>query len=118
MVRRVQLDLQQGLTNLPLPFKGANVRATPELDPVNIKAQAIFIGVMREYAKLPREIFDIRWVDSGLRVSVATPRGGCVIPTPIASFTIGTTLELNREKFQIFAPHVDAEAIQTFLSDA
>ena len=32
--RRVQNDLQQDLTNQPLPFKGANVRATLELDPV------------------------------------------------------------------------------------
>ena len=64
------------------------------------KAQANFIGVMR------------------LRVSVATPRGSSVMPTPIASFAIGTTWELNREKIQNFALHVDAEAIQTFMSDA
>ena len=79
MVRkRVQLDLQQYLTIQPLEFKNANVRNTLELDPVKRpwnKAQAIFIGVMREYAKLPRESFQIRWVDSGLRVSVAAPRG-------------------------------------------
>ena len=75
MVRkRVQLDLQQVLTNQPLPFKGANVRATLKFDPVKRswnKAQAIFTGAMREYARLPRETFDIRWVDSGLRVSVS-----------------------------------------------
>ena len=35
MVRkRVQLDLQQVLTDQPLPFKGANVRDTLDLDPV------------------------------------------------------------------------------------
>ena len=67
---------------------------------------------------MPWDDFDIRWVDSGLRVSVAAPRGSSVIPTPIASFTIATTWELNRENFQNFAPHVDVEAIQTFLSDA
>ena len=42
-----------------------------ELDPVRRpwnKAQAIFLGVMRDHAKLPRETFDIRSVDSGLRV--------------------------------------------------
>ena len=41
-----------------------------------------------------------------------------MIPVPIASFTIDTTCELNRDKFQNFAPHVDVEAIHTFLSDA
>ena len=46
-------------------------------------------------------------------MSVATPRGSSVTPTPIASFTIGTTWELIRENFQTFAPHVDAEAIKT-----
>ena len=44
--------------------------------------------------------------------------GSSVIPTPIAPFTIDTTCELNREIFQNFAPHVDVEAIQTFMSDA
>ena len=72
------------------------------------------MGVMRECAKFTRETFDIRWVDSGLRVSVPARRGTTMIPIPIASFT----WELNREKFQNFAPHVDVEAIQTFLSDA
>ena len=121
MVRkRVQLDLHQVLINQPLPFKGANVRATLELDPIKKpwnKAQAIFIGVVREYSELPRETFDNRWVDSGLRVSVSAPGGSTMIPIPIASFTIDTTWELNREKFRSFAPHVDVEAIQTFLSD-
>ena len=119
MVRkRVQLDLQQYLTIQPLPFKGG-MRATLGRNPVKRpwnKAQAIFIGVMREYATLPRDSLDIRWVDLGLRVLVAAPRSSSVTPT--ASFTIGTTWELNREKFQNFAPHVDVEAIQTFLSDA
>ena len=83
------------------------MRATLELDPVKRpwdKAQAIFIGVMREFAQLPQDSFDIRWVDSGRRVSVAAPRGSSVIPTPIASFSIGTTWKLDREKFQNFAP--------------
>ena len=86
--------------------------ATLELVPVKRpwnKAQGIFIGVMTEYAKLPRGTCDIRWVHPGLRVSVAAPRGSSLLPTPIASFTIGTTWGLNREKFQTFALHVDAE---------
>ena len=95
MIRKlVQLDFQQYSTTQPLKFKGAKVRATLELDRVkrlSNNAQAIFIGQMREYAKLPRETCDIRWVDSGLRVSVATPRRSSEIRTPVTSFTIGTT---------------------------
>ena len=73
---------------------------------------------MRDYAKLPRETFDIRWVDSRRRVSVAAPTGGTAVPTPITSSTIGTTWELNLKRFRNFAPHLDVEALQTFLSDA
>ena len=73
-----------------------------------------FHQVMREYAKFPRETFDIRWVDMGLRVSVSAPRCATAVPTPVASFTIGTTWESNQEKFKSFAPHVDVEAIHTF----
>ena len=60
--RRVQY-LQHNLSNQPLPFKGANARASLELDPVERpwnKAQAVFIGVMREYAQLTRETFGKR----------------------------------------------------------
>ena len=78
----------------------------------------MFSGVMWEYAKLPRETFDIKWVDSGLRVSVTAWIGRTALPTPLASFTIGTTWELNLERFRSFAPHVDVEAIQTLLLDA
>ena len=70
MVRgKVLNDIQQCLIIQPLEFKGAFVRATLELDPVKRpwnKAQAVFLGVMRNYAKLSSETFDIRWVDSGL----------------------------------------------------
>ena len=34
MGKKVLNDIQQGLTNDPLLFKGVNVRATLELDPV------------------------------------------------------------------------------------
>ena len=54
----------------------------------------------------------------GLRVSVAAPIGSIAVPTPLASFTIGTTWELNLERFPKFAPHLDVEAIQTLLLDA
>ena len=56
-------DMQQDKTLQPLPFKGVNVRATLELDPVKRpwnEAQVIFPVVIWEYAKLPRETLDIR----------------------------------------------------------
>ena len=85
MVRKEVLnDIQQGLTIQPLEFKGAFVRATLDLNPVKrpwTKAQPIFLGVMRDHAKLPRETFDIRWVDSGLRVSAA-PTGRTEVLRP------------------------------------
>ena len=60
MIRKKVLnDIQQGLTSGPLPCK----------------AQATFLGVMTEHAKLLREKIDMRWVDAGLRVSAATPLG-------------------------------------------
>ena len=58
------------------------------------KAQAIFLGVMKEYANLPREGFDIRCVDTGLRVSVAAPPGRTTLRIALASFTIGANWAL------------------------
>ena len=119
MVRkRVQFDFQQYLTIQPLKSKDANVRATLEVDPLKRlwnTAQAIFVGVMREHANC---LGTLLTSDGWIPDSVAAPRGSSVISTPLASFTIGTTWELNRERFQNFAPHVDVEAIQTFLSGA
>ena len=51
-------------------------------------------------------------------MSVSSPGGATAVPTPIASFTIGTAWVLNQEKFKSFAPNVDVEALQTFLSGA
>ena len=51
-------------------------------------------------------------------MSVAAPTGRAAVPTPLASFTIGTIWELNLEVIRNFAPHVDVEAIQTLLLDA
>ena len=51
--KKVLNDIQQGLNSDP--FKGVNVRDTLDLDPAKRpcnKAQAIFIGVMKEYANL------------------------------------------------------------------
>ena len=68
---------------------------------------------MREHASLLRDTFDIRWVDTGLRVSVSmsSPRGATVVPTPIASFTIGIICVVNQETFKNFAPVVDVRNV-------
>ena len=119
----VQLDLQQALVCQPISIKGVHVRATLELvsekRPWN-KAQAIFICAMRQHANLPRDTFDIRWVQTGLRVSVNMPSPDCLtaVLTQIATFTIGTTCVLDQERFKILAPRMDVEALQTILSDA
>ena len=92
MRKKVLNDTQQGVTSDPLSFKGVNVTATLELDPVKRpwnKAQAIFIGVMKRCANHPREAFVIRWVDTGLRVSLAAPLGRTGLPIALASFTTG-----------------------------
>ena len=73
---------------------------------------------MKDYAKLPRETFDIRWVDSGLRVSLQAPTGRTALPIALAPFTIAATSMLNFEKFPELAPQLDIEAIQTLLLDA
>ena len=77
---RVQLDLQQALASVPIKMKEADVRATFELDLEKRswdKAQAIFICAMREHANLPRYTFDIRWVNTGVRVSVSMTSPEC-----------------------------------------
>ena len=118
--KRVRLDFQHDLTNQPLPLKRTNVRATLELDPVKRpwnKAQAIFIGVVREYGNMPDSRVKLSTSDGwtrGCACRYQHPGEGTAIPIPIASITIGTTWELNREKFQCFAPHVDVEVSQTF----
>ena len=94
-------DIQHSLTSNPLSFKGVNITATLELDPIKRpwnKAQAIFIGVMKEHANVPREAFDIRWVDKGLRVSVTLPPGRPALPA-LASFTIGANWALIFDRF-------------------
>ena len=69
--KRVQLDIQQALARVPVRIKGDIVRATiaPDKKPWN-KAQAVFPCTMRQNAGLTREKFDMRWVSTGIRVSV------------------------------------------------
>ena len=79
MIRKKVLnDIQHGLTSNPLSFKGVNIRATLEVDPnqetVESSANYLYWG-QKEQANVSREAFDMRWVDTGLRVSVAAPLG-------------------------------------------
>ena len=74
--KKVLNDTQRCLSRNPLSFKGVNIKAILELDPRKMpwsKAQAIFIDAMKKHANVSREFFDIRWVDTGLRVSVTNP---------------------------------------------
>ena len=122
MVRKKVLnDIQHGLTSNPLSFKGVNIRATLELDPIKRpwnKAQVIFIGVMKEHANASREAFDIRSVDTGLQVSVTPPPGRLAVPIALASFAIGAKWALNFDRLRELAPHLDPEVVQSFLLDA
>ena len=100
-----------------------NVRASLLLDAVKRpwnRAQAIFVGVVKEHANVPMEAFDLKWVDTGLActVSVAAPPGRTTLPIALASFTIGANWTLNVEKFREFAPQMDPEVVQTLLLDA
>ena len=65
--KKVLNDIQHGLASDPLSFKGVNVRATLELDPLKRPWNE---ALMKEHANVSREAFDIRWVDTGLRVSI------------------------------------------------
>ena len=114
MMRKKALnDIQQGLPSDPLPFKGVNVRATLELDPVKRpwnRAQAI----LTEHANVPREAFDIRWVDTGLRVSVTPPPARPAL-SALASFTTGANWALNFDRFRELALQVDPRGRAVFL---
>ena len=71
------------------------------------------------FGGLQSESFDIRWVSTGIRVSVNSAPAGCLhVSSQLASITIGTTWVLNRERFRMFAPNVDVEMLQTLLDDA
>ena len=101
--KRVQQDIQEALASATIKFRDVNVRTALELDPEKRpwnKAQAIFIGAISNAPV-------IRWVDTGLLVSwYVIAQGAPVVPTPIASFTIGKISVLNQENFKSFAPRV------------
>ena len=71
------------------------MRATPGISaderPWN-KAQAVFLCAMREFDGRQREMFDIRWVSTGIRVSVkSAPSGASPVLSQLASIAIGAT---------------------------
>ena len=77
--KRLQLDIQQELTNRHVKARSWNARATLEIRPdkrVWSKAQTVFLRAMREIAGLGRQVFDIQWLTTGIRMSVnGSPRG-------------------------------------------
>ena len=83
------------------------------------KAQAIFLCTMRDNAGLTKEMFDIRWVSTGIRVSVnSAPRDRLPVLAKIASITIGANWVLNRDRFSSFIPGIDVDLLQTLFDDA
>ena len=71
-------------------------------------ARAIFLGSMRETAKLSREAFDIRWVTTDIRISVfGTPHG---MPTVMADYD---RVKLGGERSQ----DVHLQLLQAHLED-
>ena len=110
------------MVRAPIEVKGEHVRGTletaPDKRPWN-EAQAIFLRTMRENAGLTKEQFDMRWVSTGIRVSVNGAPPGCLaVLLPVASITIGAHWVLNRENLQIFAPRANVDALQTLVDDA
>ena len=68
-----EAEIQQWWNTNPVKACGHNVRATLESEPVNRpwnKTQAVFLGTIREFAHLERNVFDIRWVDNLLPLCV------------------------------------------------
>ena len=81
--------------------------------------QISFLCAMREFAGLRSETFDIRWVSTGIRVSVESAPTGCLpVSSQLASITIGATWVLSRERFKNFVPNVDVEMLQTIVDDS
>ena len=71
--KRSQLDIQQVLNVRPVRARGWHVRATLEISPGERpwnKAQAVSLEPIRNFAKLGRDVFDIRLVTTGIRIAV------------------------------------------------
>ena len=88
--KRVQLDIQQAVARNPVRIRGDIVRATLGISPDKRlwnKAQAVFLCATRKFACPRCEVFDIRLVSTGIRVSVNSEP----VLSQLASITIGAT---------------------------
>ena len=117
-----QLDISQSLQSTPIVIGGEKIRATLEIDPVERpwnNASAIFFTIMKEHAKLDRDMFTVRWVTLGLRVDVNCAQTGLMVSmVPLASFTFGGTWVINADTLKMIAPSVDCSDVQTRFNDA
>ena len=98
------------------------VRATLEIDTAKRpwqRATAIFFTMMKEYAKLGAEMFDVKLVTLGLRVEVnCAPRGMMPSMSQLASFTIGGTWKSNEDVLKHIATLVNASVLQERFEDS
>ena len=63
--KMAQLDVSHSLQRTPIVIGGEKIRATLEIDPAKRpwnKDSAIFFTIMKEHAKLDRDMFAVRWV--------------------------------------------------------
>ena len=80
------------------------------------KHRATFLCTMRDSAGLTKEQFDMSWVSTGVRVPVkGAPSSSLAVLSQIASFTIGATWVLNRERFNSRARGAHVDALKTLL---
>ena len=69
---------------------------------------------VRENAGFTKEKFDIRWVSTGIRVSVnCAPPDRLPASTQIAPITFGTNCVLNRDRLNNFVPGIGVDLQQT-----
>ena len=117
-----QLDISQSLLSTLVVIGGKKIRATHEIDPVKrpwSKASAIFFTIVKEHAKLDRDMFAVRWVTLGLRVDVNCAEKGLMVSmVSLASFTVGGTWVINADTLKTIAPSVDCSEVQARFNDA
>ena len=78
-----------------------------------------FFTIMKEHAKLDRDMFAVRWVTLGLRVDVScAPKRLMVSMVLFASFTKGGTWVINADTLKTIAPSVDCSEVQVRFNDA
>ena len=74
-----ELDISQSLQRTLIEIGGEKFVPHLKIDPVERpwnKAWAIFFTIMKEHAKLDRDMFAVRWVTLGLRDDVnCAPKG-------------------------------------------